>query len=152
MVYWPRSCTGVHGSMQQRLISLNDRAAHILYVGLQQQQEQSQSERRTHRDHLLFLLRDSTAAHNPNRRGCRSERPGRRTIRNRAVRGWSGYVGHPVLDLLPFSRSTPFPLLPLTLSAPSTTVKTAGIRTPHFRLLIFKIERLRTALVGENNA
>lgn len=38
----------------------------------------------------------------------------------------------PVVDLLlSSSRSTPFPLLPLTLSAPSTTVKTWGIKKHH---------------------
>lgn len=63
---------------------------HILYMSAYSVQQQSESERRTHRDHLLFLFPDRTAADNTIRRGCRSERPGRRTICSLAVQGWSG--------------------------------------------------------------
>lgn len=92
-------------------------------------------ERRTHRDHLLCLFPGRTAADNPIPCGCGSERPGWRTICSLAVRGWSGEIGHSVVDLLlSSSRSTPLPLLPLTLSDPSAAVKTWKRQTPHFRL------------------
>lgn len=63
---------------------------HILYMSACSVQQQLQSERRTHRDHLLFLFPGRTAADNPIRCGCRSERPGWRTICSLAVQGWSG--------------------------------------------------------------
>lgn len=134
------SCTDVY--VQCIMFSLYDRAAHNLHVGLQQRQrQQSQSERRTHRDHLVFLPPRPHRKHTIRIGGvvARSGRPGGPSG-TRLSRGWSGCVGHPVQDLLlSFSRSTPFPLLPLTLSAPSTTVKLPVVRRPYFRLHAFEL-------------
>lgn len=133
------------------MFSLYDRAAHILHVGLQQQQQQSQPERRTHRDHLVFLPPRRHRKHTIRIGGvvARNGRPGGPSG-TELSRGWSGCVGHPVQDLLlPFSRSTPFPLLPLTLSAPSTTVKSPVACRPHFRFQAFELRRSQAEMVEE---
>lgn len=136
------------------MFSICDRAARILHVGLQQRRQrrqQPQPERRTHRDHLVFLPPRRHRKHTIRigRVVARGGRPGG-SSGTELSRGWSGCVGHPVQDLLlPFSRSTPFPLLPLTLSAPSTTVKSPVACTPHFRLQAFELRRSQAEMAEE---
>lgn len=106
---------------------------HILYMSACS----VQSERRTHRDHLLFLFPDRTAAaDNPIRCGCRSERPGEwRTICSLAVPrmvrlNWSPCGGSPPVVFSLHSLSSP-PPDPLGSEHHCQNGKT---QTAHFRL------------------
>lgn len=107
--------------------------AHITYVGPAVCSGGcSQRDGRTHRDHLVFfLLADRT-------RGGRSGSVwpwvgAARVQDHRLARlsedGPAKLVTRLADLLLSSSRSTPFPLLPLTLSAPSTAVEAAGTHT-----------------------
>lgn len=114
---------------------------HILYMSACSVEQQSHSQK----DGLtviIFCLCSPTGPQRAIRFGVLVGRSGQgwTTICGLAVQGWSGCIGHPVDLLLSSSRSTPLPLLPLTLSAPSTTVNTCDVKTSHFRVF-FQIKR-----------